>query len=189
MSTEVATIDTQIEEFKALFNQGLENIAKAAAVYVNAIDENPNNHERFMHDCPQIPASAWSGFEAVGRGWMDYRLLLNGSATTRTLRKLPRSQQQTALDEGVEVLLRGDGEKETLIVKVENLEPAQRKQVFAKDHIRTLGEQRAWLENQYAPPAKEYRAAYEIRRGVLHINAATQMTRKEVARILLEMEG
>ena len=153
---------------------------------MRAIDENPNNHARFAESCPTVPASAWSGFEAVGRGWMDFRLLLNGGTATRTLRKLPRSQQTAALDNGVELLVNAG---ETLLVKVEDLSPKQAKQAFAGDHVRSLGEQRAYLENQYDPPSKEYRPSYEIRRGILHINAATRMTRKDVARILLEMEG
>jgi hypothetical protein len=184
--TEVVSVEDMIAEFRTLFNQGLENIAKAAVIYVKAIDENPNNHARFASNCPTIPASAWSGFEAVGRGWLDYRLLLTGGSASKALRRLPRSQQSTALDQGVEVLV---GSGETLLVRVENLTTVQAKQVFAGDHIRSLGEQRAWLEAQHAPESKEYKAAYIIRKDVLHINAATTLTRKELTRILMEMEG
>jgi len=188
MTTEVVSVEALIEEFKNLVTIGLESIARAAELYVKAIDENPKNHERFATACQHVPASAWSGFEAVGRGWLDYRLLLNGGTATKILRKLPRSQQTAALDNGVEMLINGS-EGDTLVVKVENLTPKQAKQVFAKDHVRSKGEQRAYLESQFAPPAKEYRASYEIRRGVLHINAATKLTRKEITRILMEMEG
>ena len=186
MSTEVIAIEKMIEEFKTLIQAGLESIAKASAVYVKAIDENPKNHMRFAESCPLVPASAWSGFEAVGRGWLDYRLLLNGGTANKIMRKLPRSQQTSALDDGVELLIK-DGD--TLRVQVESLTPKQAKQVFARDHIRSLGEQRAYLESLYAPTPKEYRPSYTIERGVLHINAATKLTRKEVTRILMEMEG
>lgn len=185
MSTDIIAIEQMIEEFKRLIQTGLESIAKASVVYVKAIDENPHNHKRFADSCPLVPASAWSGFEAVGRGWLDYRLLLNGGTANKIMRKLPRSQQTSALDNGVELLL-DDGDN--LIVKVENLTPKQAKQVFAKDHIRSLGEQRAYIESQHAPTPKEYRPSYTIKRGVLHINAATTLTRKEVTRILMEMD-
>lgn len=184
--TEIIAIEKMIEEFKSLIQTGLESIAKASAVYVKAIDDNPNNHQRFADACPLVPASAWSGFEAVGRGWLDYRLLLNGGTANKIMRKLPRSQQTAALDNGVELLL-GDGD--TLMVKVENLTPKQAKQVFASDHVRSLGEQRAYIESLHAPQPKVYKPSYTIKRGVLHINAATKLTRKEITRILMEMEG
>jgi hypothetical protein len=180
------TVNHLVDEFKELFHQGLENIAKAAAIYVKAIDENPNNHAVFAHKCPNIPMSAWAGFEAVGRGWLDYRLLLIGGSTTKSIRKLPLSQQKLALDSGDEVLVSNG---ESLIVKVESLTPSQAKQVFAGDHIRSLGEQRAYVESRHSPDAKDYKLAYTIRKDVLHINAATTLTRKELTRILMEMEG
>lgn len=177
-------IDSAIEKFKSLVERGLKNIEDASKIYVQCLDEDPASAETFRSRCSMIPESAWSGFEAVGRGWYDYRLLLNGGPACRMLRRLPRSQQTSALDDGVEVLVQGG---DILKVKVENLSPTQAKQVFAKDHIRSLGAQRAFIEEQVAPKSKEYKPTYTVRGNVLHVNAASKFTRQEITRILMEM--
>jgi len=181
---QVKTTHQQIEAFKALFADGIRKIVEASAIYVEAIDHDPEAAELFAKACPNVPSGAWIGFEAVGRNWMDYRLLLSGGTVTKIMRRLPKSQQTKALDEGVELLV-GNGEH--LNTQVQNLTPKQARQVFADDHIRDLAQQRAYIESCRPNQSTEYKPSYNVVRGVLHINTPTTITRKELTRILMEM--
>lgn len=184
---ELSITKRAIDQFRELFATGIEKIHDAAKVYVEAIDADEEAANEFKAAFPGIPHGAWAGFEAVGRGWLDRRLLWGGGNAAGALKRLPLSQQSKSLDRGVEVLA-ADGS--ALLVKVEDMTNAQIKQAFASDHLRNLSEQRAWLESKRQkdtePPSVEM--PYEVRKGRLVVNEPTTFTRQDIARILWEIE-
>lgn len=86
-----------------------------------------------------------SRFEQIGRQRLYPQLLLNDSPGIRRLRRLPFDLQKKHSSEPVTLLL-SDGE--SLEVDVRNLTPSQAAQVFSSNRLRTIAEQRAWLEDQ-----------------------------------------
>lgn len=135
----------KVDEFGDLLKKGMEYIKKACEVYVQAITEDPNLLEEFKTKYPEVSMSAWADIEAVGRGTLSQGLLFKASSGYNRLKKLPLSLQQKYINGTVELLIEGG---ESLKVKVEALTTDQARQVFSRTHVRTLGEQRAYLESK-----------------------------------------
>jgi hypothetical protein len=191
MSTEieVPALSVLVKKFTNLFQEGMKALEEASKLYVEAIDSHPNAKEVFMEKVPEIPASAWAGFEAVGRGSLDKRLLYSSSGVSSRLRKLPLSAQRRALDGRVDLLLEGG---DTLKLKVTEATTEQLNQLIASNHIRTLGEQRLYLESKRTsaiPPIPvEARPPYVITGKGIRVIRQADFTKADLARILLELE-
>ena len=84
--------------------------------------------------------------EMVGRGQLHHRLLLCSAPYAEKLALLPMSQQHLALENGVEVL--EPDEITTSTVRVEKLSGRQVSQVFGDKSVRTIQEQRTWVNEQ-----------------------------------------
>jgi len=185
------TLEGYVKKFREAVERGVNAIEEAAQVYAAALDEHPAAASEFAARCPGIPATAWAGFEAVGRGWVDKRLLWGGGAAQRALKYLPISMQRQALDGGVELLI---GSGESLIVNVDNLTADQCRQVFAKDRIRDLGAQRAWVESRNPPasitprPAAPFEIVGNGSRRCVRINEPCELQKKDLARLLMDLE-
>lgn len=151
---EIILVQNAIAEFKQALQEVLGGLLRAGEIYVQAIDTDKDAKAEFQKAFPQVCSETWARIERIGRKQLDPRLALDASITGSRLRALPYSEQQRALDEGVEVLL-VDGE--TLKVKAENLTDTYVNQVVGRDGIRDLGAQRAYIES--LKTAAESRAA------------------------------
>lgn len=188
MSAQVSK-QSVIVRFQQAFAHGIESICEAARIYVEALDKHGFTRDDFAAKVPGIPASAWNGLEAVGRGILDRRLLWGGGRAASYLRRLPPSQQTAALDNGVSIVT---AKGESLRVQVETMTKDQCELVFAPDHIRTVGEQRAMIEapKRLEPVALEdceSDGPYEIRAHKLIINRPLALTVADVKRLLRQM--
>jgi hypothetical protein len=178
---------TQVAKFRELFTGGMEKIRLACEVYVQAVTKNPALEAEFRAAFPQISESGWANIELVGRGAMDYRLLWEGGKARNRIKLLPPSRQAAVLDSGVELLAKDGSE---LKVKVENLNPKQVEQVFGGDHIRTLPEQRAWIEAQATPmPPVKAETVAEVKGKELVVSKPCRMSRRDLLMFLAQMEG
>ena len=121
------------------------NVQTIAEVYVAAIERAPAFRDHLIEQLPNIPAGFWRSLERVGRKQLDGRILGGSVPYGNKLRTLPLSEQQAAIDGSIGMLVR-DGE--TLQVKLDSITPDQAEQLFARDHIRSLPEQRAWMESR-----------------------------------------
>ena len=180
----------KIEEFRKALTAGIEGIVRAAEIYVAAIDEDPTVSDRFRDAFSDwIPSSAWTNFEAVGRKWMHPRLLMGGMADRRKhtlVKRLPYSLQERIFTGERFKLLTAKGE--TLNVDLMEATTTQVEQLCSEGAIRSLGEQRAWLEEQVATidvPAEPL--PYTIANGKVSFRKGVVLTRTEVKRILQEM--
>jgi hypothetical protein len=187
MKTDLTT--SAIAEFKMCFEDGVSNIVKACNAYVKAIDNNPDAQEEFRKAFPIISEGAWASFEAVGRKIIHHRLLFGDNPAFNKLKRLPYSQQESAIENGIEILVEGG---DTLKVKPENLTAFQRKQAFTEDHVRSLPEQKAYLESLKIIEGKTQKAGspYEIKGQKIIIPphaVSLEFTRQEWARILAEI--
>lgn len=140
----VEDLDKTVKAFKDMFNKGMGLVIDACRLYVTAIDASAEARLKFREGCPDVPECTWARIELVGRGIMHSRLLWETGPGAKKVRKLPFSQQKICLEEGIEVLLDGG---DTMKMQLTALTNFQVDQVFTKDHVRTLAEQKAWLES------------------------------------------
>lgn len=163
-------------------------MVEAARLYAQALDQFGSDEVTgaLYEIAPDVPSMFWVRLELIGREQLDHRLLFGGQRVDGKLRKLPLSQQRAALDTGIAVLV---DEGDHLLVQPSDLTPVQIQQVFAGDHIRSLSEQRAWVEihrpREAAP--EPYQEPYVVRGGKVEIRRPVTLTRKEIARLLEQM--
>lgn len=117
---------------------------------------------------------------------MAPELIWGETVGRRALAKLPMQEQERWLAAPLEVATTtGD----VLQVSVDNLTPELCRQVFDGARVRSIGEQRAWLET--ANRAKRITSAiadFEVRGKTLIVHHECKLTRAQVARALADME-
>jgi len=189
------TISGTVEQFGDLLHKGYEYLTKACQLYVKAIDEDQEAKAAFVDAYPDIPATAWRRFEAVGRGSMHPMLLANLTVGARRLERCSYSEQAKYVKGPVEILL---ANKDVLKVSLHNLTSDQVRQVFATDHIRSIPEQRAYLESMKTRDAVAEAAAVEAKRnpakswrivrGRLVVTGPCEFDKEDLFRVLIDME-
>lgn len=144
-----------IEQFVAFLYEGVAAWEKAGKLLVALIEKNPDVKARIVREHPEISFSVLSRLEMVGRGMVKPEFLLSDAPAYRAVRCLPISdQERLSTDPNLPLVIREQGRTEVLHVDFRNLQASQVSQVFAKDHIRTEAEQRAWIEAQERPKMK-----------------------------------
>ena len=173
-------------EFKRLFGEGAERIKEACELYVKAIDEDNEAIEVFRKICPEISESMWASFELVGRRMMHERLLYMNGRAANTLRRLPISKQRDAIENGVEIITANN---DCLRVKVEYMTPVQAKLALAKDHIRDIPEQRAFLESDKLKRFKPQKVTigYEIKGRKIITYGPMELDKDDLRRMIKDL--
>lgn len=181
------TLADAVRAFVEAFQIAREGFIEAGRIYASAIDQfGASARDQFAAGAPAVSGEMWRRLERLGRGEMDPRLLTQTTEGARALRRLPKNEQARALDTGVPLLLAGG---DHLLVQVDSLTKAQVGQVFAIDHIRDLGAQRAWIET-HAPQTvarKVDAPAYRIVGGKVRVERACELSRADVLRIMAEL--
>jgi len=180
-----------IVQFSKAFNATLNNLTEAAVIYVKAIDKDHAMKAAFAKNFNGIiPAGAWAGLEAVGRKQMHPRIMLGVGRNTGFIKRLPFSDQESIIEGEKVELLATDGT--TLKVDAREVSATQSKQLFGGNHIRSLSEQKTFLEdskrveeNNRVEEAKVVR--YRIEKGTVHFSADTVFTMAELIAITAEV--
>lgn len=192
----IITKDKKIGQFVQLVKDGVEAWTKAGILLVTILDENPEAYDDIIESAGgQITRAHLAKFEAIGRGSLEPRLLLNGSIGYHKLQSAPLSEQQKALKNGIKLYEpTSDGKITHRIVRPEDLSPFEASQVFAPGGgIRTPEEQAAYLAKRESrktiesAPIKKAGPKYRIIKGKLVITDACTLTPAEVSAILQEM--
>lgn len=140
-------LPSYVVEFRHALEGARDGIVKAAKIYVQAIDEDPERAKDFRRGLPSIPEGTWSQFESIGRGVVDVRLLLGDGGPHRSrIKALPFALQERILEGEKFDLLVDDGE--VLKVDMRSVTSDQASQLFAGAHLRTPAEQKAWMVDQ-----------------------------------------
>jgi hypothetical protein len=156
-----------LQRLIAFFGRATASISEAAALYVEAVDRDPAFKDWIADQLPQVSGGFWRQLEAVGRGHLDARIASGGCAYGHKLRTLPLSEQRAVLD-GTVPLLTASGD--TLRIRLDAMLPIQADQVFARDHVRSLSEQKAWMEAEAARAAVEKRAGKATMVPAIEVN-------------------
>jgi len=186
-------VATRMADFRTALQQGIEGIVKASEIYVAALDDDPQNADRFRDEFASwVPATTWAQFEAVGRKLMHPRLLMGGVSDYRKstlIRRLPYSMQERVFGRERFELLTKSGS--TLKVDLLEATPEQAEQLCDGSSIRNLSAQKAWLESRAAAAASVVEPAellpYIISQGRVVFRRGCTLSRAEVKRLLTDM--
>lgn len=168
--------------------RGCEAWLEIGKIAAAELDKNPDWAEEVAKIDPFPPAGSVKQFARIGRMQLHAKLLAPGPIGLQRLARMPYALQEKYLKQPVEVLVE---KGETLLIDVHNLTDEQAAQVFSKDDVRDIPEQRAWLSTvamqKAAPPARA-NLPYRIVGKKLVCMAGCTLERKELARLLAEME-
>ena len=143
MKNEMKKFESAVNEAKTAFMEGVNGLFKFAQIYAKTITEYPESKKAFKEAIPQLSGAAWSQVEKVGNGAMNPNLLIDTSYGAQVVKGLPIAEQDIACYEGIEVLT-ADGS--CLKVTPSRMTPEQSRIAIAKDHIRDIPEQKAFIE-------------------------------------------
>ena len=181
-----------IKEFKEAYISAHNGLLEAAKIYVEAIDADWANRELFQKELNDfITPPTWQKLEAIGRKTVDPKLLLGmGGKHTGKIKKLPYSLQKAILsNQKFEYLTSSDSK---LKIDLMNCTDEQAKQIFANDHIRSLPEQKAWIESEKTKVKEnevEHYLPFEFRKEGIYFKEGTLLTHDEAKRLLLQLLG
>lgn len=182
------TVDDSIKAFQDALQRGLDGITEAMEIAAREIAKDASWPDK-VEEQTAIPAVSITRWARLIQRQIP-QLLIDYSPGARLLSRLPKQLQTKYYSEPLPLLIEKDGGFEVLRVDLRNLTPEQARQVFADDHVRTEAEQRAWIEDRKAlsaVPAKT-NLPYRIVRDELLVMIPCKFTRRDLARLLSEME-
>jgi hypothetical protein len=187
-----ALTKSKARQFAELMQAGIDKWVEAGKYAAACIDEDANFVDEVCDEFPQITPEMVLTFARVGRSEVHPYLLLSDAPGIRRLRRLPYAVQEKYAKEPVRLLVSHDGKWETLNVDVRNLTPDQASQVFGNDGVRSDAAQRAFIEDKAAKriaPAVKANLPYRVTSRTLVVMEPVSLDRKELLRILNEMES
>lgn len=181
---------SRITEFITLIRSGIDSINKASKMYVEMLEQDETVTERIIKESKFLTKSFLYNIEKIGRDQLNPQLLLANSPGYMKLRALPKRLQDKYLNESVEVLVYNDnGEIDKLKTSVRDLSADAANQVFDKSGVRSLAEQRVYLESKrnLKQRVKVKDQKYVVRKDILMVTAPCNFTKKELLNILSGM--
>ena len=186
------TLRDRLDHLKSLISAGLNSFTAAGEVVRDLVDSHACTLQT-IHDHTGIPLDVLAQFERIGRGHLHPQLLIATYPAATALQRLPASVRDALLTEPTELLTLKDGQTDILLVHARNLTRDQVRQVFARNHVRSIDEQRAWLESERT--AREQTVtridipyAINHKRGCVTFRADVEVTEKELLRILTQLQ-
>jgi hypothetical protein len=183
-----------ITEFVALVTQGIECWNKAGEIVVRLLDEHNMTIADIAETSELLTEDIVTRFEQLGRKQLIPCLLVADYPAARHLVRLPYSEQKRAVETSVDLLVCEGKETSVLKVSVENLTHTQCRQVFDGDQVRSIGAQRAWLEDRRA--TQEIRdvlsspgALYQVRGRKVVFKRPCELSAGQLAQIISEIEN
>lgn len=184
----------QVSEFVSLVAQGIECWNKAGEIIVQLLDEHGMTIAEIAESSEFLTEDIVTRFEQLGRKQLFPRLLVADYPAAKYIIKLPYSEQKRVIEGSVELLVLNGKESTTLMVKPENMTPAQCRQVFAGDQVRSIGAQRAWLEDkrsmkEIADAIINSDALYKVKGRRVVFLRACELSAGQLAQIISEIES
>ncbi len=188
------TVKKAANEIARHIQEGINSWMSAGAALVELL-EGGHTMEEIHAQIPQVPISALYGFEKIGRKKILPELLIADYAAAHRLGTFSYDQQVSLMDKGVQVLLLSSIGTDKLHCNVRDLTADQCRQVFDKDGVRSLSQQRAWLEgeaarrNMVALSAKTAVEPYEVKGRRLVVRGPVEFTARQLAMFLAQIEN
>lgn len=174
LSNESERILLEFEEAYRNFGRDLNELGRRL---VEIADNVPNGLVRLRERLPYLSPYAINTILKIGRGAILDSLALSESPGVAALRKCDIADQKRYVSETVQVLIRENGTTTHLCVSVFDLTKPQADQVFGRGLIRSLEQQRQWLESR-APKIKNVAIdqPYSVRRGKIVFHSPCELT-------------
>jgi hypothetical protein len=183
-------VTNQIDTFLELVQRGIDSWVEAAKIARAELATDPEWADKVAEKNRIITAQFVHRFASIGVKFIP-QLAISECPGAKRLRSLPLQVQEMCFHNPVSLLINNGGNWEPLQVDLHNLTSDQAAQVFAEDHVRNDGEQRAWIEDRKAKQATEpnkVNQPYRVVGNNLMVMVACKFTRKELAQILASME-
>ena len=174
-----------------LITQGIEAWLEAGKILVGMLDEG-YTLDRIAENAG-ISKDILTRFEAIGRNNLYPKLLASTSPGARALIGCGFSEQKQFCHEPIEILIVREGVQDTLKVDLDALTNDQCKQVFGRGHVRSLAEQRAYLESKAeeertrAVTIAEDAAGYILKGHRVTFKKGVSMGKEDLIKILARM--
>lgn len=149
------TVTENVRLFENFMSEGLSCIKNACDIYVKTIDLDPDSKEEFHNRFKWVSAYTWNTWEMIGRGTLYEGFATTAYKTVSQIHSMPISDQRKLANNKIEVLINGD----TLLVDFKSMDDNIKKQVIAHDHIRSLSEQRIYIETTKAKNLEKYESS------------------------------
>lgn len=184
--------NSKITEFISFYQGGMEAWMSAGKLLVELVDEDPNAYDKILERAPMLTPDVLGVFERIGRGVLYPPLAMDASPGGARLKLLPVSIQKKHESAPVEVVIRtSTGSYDTLMILPKNMTRAQSKLAFARDHVRSTGEQRAILADEETKSApitmRKGESPWRIRNGRCEFVAGATLSAGELATILTQI--
>jgi hypothetical protein len=138
-------LNKKLEKILKYFTEIQKNVRSMSKIIVDVIDNHDNGRERLL-EVSMFSSYELTVFERIGRGLVDVRLSpVSEIGSAHLLRKLPLSEQKRAL-KGKLKLVQKETDK-VVYREWRTLTPTQCKQAVSAYGIRTVEEQRTYIEN------------------------------------------
>lgn len=180
----------RISQFKALCQQGIDAWIEAGKIIVELVEDDPQVFDKIIEADPRMDAGILGRFEAMGRGVLHPHLLLNDSPGYTKLAQMPFSVQERYVEDHMELIVDTATGTDVLRVAVKDMTPAQARQAFARDRVRTPGEQKAWLVDQRSKKARPVGPninPWVIKGGRVEFQAGATLSAGELATIITQI--
>lgn len=132
------------EEFLAKVRESGDALQEAARMLVLRLDNVPDARQSLLDR--GFDVTALRQMERLGRGQIIPQIAASASCGARALGRCPVSEQRTVWENGVEVL--EPDLHDTRRIEVVELSRKQCQQVFGRDGLRSIAQQRTWLEEE-----------------------------------------
>lgn len=186
----ISTKKDSISTLKEAIETGIQSWEMAGREVVKLLDIDRMTLEEIatMANSDFITENVLAQFERIGRQQVLPKLLVMDFPASRYLQRMPMSEQVRLLDGAVDLLVIRDNGTDTLSVRSRDLTKDQSKQVFSKDGVRSLGAQRAFIEDRRKKiPCSTSTPSWQIKSGKVIFNSTCELTRQELAVILAQM--
>jgi len=165
-------------------------------VLVELIDSGITVEEIQRQMPSEIPIGALESFERIGRNLIVPALLIAEYAAAPHIRKLPIEKQEQILKSGCSILIMNNGSPDTLRCDVRDMTSSQCRQVFEGDHVRSISQQRMWIESEKARKSlnEMSKAVTEVTPYTIHgkkviFSKGCEMTQQQVAMLLAQLSA
>lgn len=186
-------INNACAEIAKLIQQNIDGWVRAGKIVAQLLDDGATLDTIVESiNVRHIKRDLIAALERVGREQCLPELLIADYPAANPMQLLPLSEQKRCTDGTIEMLVMNDGMADTLQVSARDLTKEQCKQVFAKGSIRTLGEQRLWMQQRQQQEAqlaaKTITPPYIIRNHKVVFTAGAEFNRRDLAILLSQLE-
>lgn len=179
-----------IDAVAELIRQGIKSWEKAARIIREKMAVDPSWLDKFHEKNRCWSVEGIKRFSELGLVRIAELEIAQGHGAI-ALRRLSLEEQRKWISQPLPLLIKSAGGWEELLVELFNLTADQAAQIFARDHVRSIPEQRAWIEDvqikALADPIPDL--PYRIIKKEIIFLTPPRLKKRDLQRLLKELEN